>query len=277
MLSFRAVVQAVISPVSILVILNSRRIHPAYKMTWRKKLILGWRLIWNKRRIPTATDAKVHLAMALKLLEMPPTQPGVVVECGTFKGGTAANLSVICSLVGRELFVFDSFEGLPQGAPSDRESQHYNKGDWAGTFDEVVNNIKKFGEISRCTLVRGWFDKTLPSFDREIALAYVDVDLEASLDTCIKNIWPRLSESGFIFIDECISTDYCSLFYSERWWMKNYNRTPPGLVGAGTGLPLGDFYVGPGDEMSDHPRHHASSGAYTSKRMSGCWTYYPDN
>ena len=243
MLSRRAIVQAIISPVSILAILTSKRIHPAYKMSTWKKLMLGWRLIWNKRRILTATDAKVHTAMALKLLEMPPTLPGVVVECGTFKGGTAANLSLICKIVGRELFVFDSFEGLPEGSPSDREAQHYNKGDWAGTYDEVVKNIKKYGDPSRCTLVRGWFDKTLPVFDREIVLAYVDVDLEASLHACIKNIWPRLSESGFIFIDECISTDYCALFYSERWWKTYFDRTPPGLIGAGTGLPLGDFYV----------------------------------
>ena len=92
MLSRRAIVQAIISPVSILAILTSKRIHPAYKMSTWKKLMLGWRLIWNKRRILTATDAKVHTAMALKLLEMPPTLPGVVVECGTFKGGTGEQI-----------------------------------------------------------------------------------------------------------------------------------------------------------------------------------------
>jgi hypothetical protein len=173
--------------------------------------------------------------------------------------------------------VFDSFEGLPEGLPLDREAPHYAKGDWAGTFEEVSNNIRKGGDLSRCTLVRGWFDKTLPLFDREIVLAYVDVDLEASLDTCVKNIWPRLSKRGFIFIDECLSPNYCSLFYSERWWRTNFKCTPPGLIGAGTGLAIGNFYVGPVDELSDHPRHHSSSGAYTSKQMSGIWTYYPED
>jgi O-methyltransferase len=277
MLSRRALHQAIVSPLAILALLSSKRIHPAYRMTAWRKLMLGWKFYWNKRTILTATDAKVHLAMALKLLEMPPGLPGVVVECGTFKGGTAANLSLACKIVGRELFVFDSFEGLPEGSPLDREARYYSKGDWAGTFDEVSNNIRKGGDLSRCTLVRGWFDKTLPLFDREIVLAYVDVDLEASLDTCIKNVWPRLSKSGFVFIDECLSPNYCSLFYSERWWQKNFNCTPPGLIGAGTGLAIGDFYVGPADELSDHPMQRASSGAYTSKRMSGNWTYYPED
>jgi O-methyltransferase len=277
MLSTRALSKAIISPLSILNMLSSRRIHPAYRMTTWKKLVLGWRFYWNRRAIPSATDANVQLAMALKLLEMPPELPGVVVECGTFKGSTAANLSLACKAVGRELFVFDSFEGLPEGSPLDREAQHYTRGDWCGTFEEVSSNIRRGGDFSRCTLVRGWFDRTLPAFDRQIALAYVDVDLEASLDTCIKNIWPRLSEKGFIFIDECLSTDYCSLFYSERWWRTNFNREPPGLIGAGTGLAIGDFYVGPANELGDHPRQHSSSGAYTSKQFSGHWTYYPED
>jgi len=277
MVSRYGLLKAILSPFSILALLSSERIHPAYRMTVWKKLILGWRFYWNKRRIPAATDARVHMAMALKLLEMPPELPGVVVECGTFKGGTAANLSLVCKIVGRELFVFDSFEGLPEGSLGDREAKHYAKGDWAGTFEEVSNNIRKHGHFACCTLVRGWFDKTLPSFSREIVLAYVDVDLEASLCTCVKNIWPRLSKRGFIFIDECLSTNYCSLFYSERWWRQNFNRTPPGLIGAGTGLAVGDFYVGPCDELRDHPMQRGSSGAYTSNEMSGYWSYYPED
>ena len=38
---------------------------------------------------------------------------GVVVECGCFLGGSTANLSLVCEVVGRELIVYDSFEGLP--------------------------------------------------------------------------------------------------------------------------------------------------------------------
>jgi hypothetical protein len=163
-------------------------------MTTWKKLSLGWKFYRNKLSIPSATSAGVQLMMALKLFEMPPDVPGVVVECGTFKGGTAAALSLACKITGRELFIFDSFEGLPAGLPNDREAKYYAKGDWAGTYDEVITNLKKGGDFNRCTFVRGWFDQTLPKFDREVVLAYVDVDLEASLDTCIRSLWPRLSD-----------------------------------------------------------------------------------
>jgi O-methyltransferase len=262
-------------PFSITAILGSRRIHPAYKMSWWKKLQLGLRFFLNAIRIQTGTSYKTHLAMALKLFEMPPEVKGDVIECGTWKGGSAANLSLACQIVGRKLRIFDSFEGLPAGDSLDREAKLYKPGDYAGSVDEVQTNIKKYGAPECCEYVRGWFRDTLPQLNSPVVLAFLDVDLEASLDTCVRHIYPNLTSQGFIFIDEVTGTDYCALFYSERWWNENFNRTPPGLIGAGVGLALGEFYIGPVSEISDHPMQHANAGAYMYKGMSGYWSYYP--
>jgi O-methyltransferase len=262
-------------PFSIMSILKSHRIHPAYNLTAWKKLRLGVRFFLNGIRIRTGTTYKTHLAMALKLFETPPEVTGDVIECGTWKGGSAANLSLTCRIVGRKLRIFDSFEGLPEGDALDREAKHYNKGDWAGTLDEVRRNIQKYGAPECCEFVRGWFKDTLPQLNSPVVLAFLDVDLEASLDTCVRYIYPNLTSSGHIFIDEVISTDYCAIFYSERWWRENFNRTPPGLIGAGVGLALGEFYIGPGTELNEHPLQHSNAGAYMRKDMSGYWSYYP--
>jgi hypothetical protein len=109
----------------------------------------------------------------------------------------------------------------------------------------------------------------LPKLDTAVVLAYLDVDLEASLDTCVRYIYPKLVPHGFIFIDGVTGTDYCALFYSERWWSEKFNRTPPGLIGAGIGLALGEFYVGPQSEIEDHPMQHSNAAAYMYKEMSG--------
>jgi hypothetical protein len=264
-------------PVSILFILNSRRMQPCYAMTGLRKLRLGLRMFLNTLRIPTGTSFKAHLAMALKLLETAPDVAGIVVECGTWKGGSAANLSLVCRIVGRKLRIFDSFEGLPEGAAGDREAKYYRKGDYAGTLAEVKANLRRYGAIECCEFVPGWFDQTLPALDEPVLLAFLDVDLEASLDTCVRHLWPRLVEPGWLFTDECVGTDYVALFYSERWWREHFGRTPPGLIGAGTGLPLGEFYVGPYSERHSHPLQHASTAGYTSKSMSGYWAYYPQD
>jgi len=262
-------------PFSIMAILRSRRSHPAYKISFWKKLRLGLRFFLNGIRIQTGTTYKTHLAMALKLFETPPEVEGDVIECGTWKGGSAANLSLACRIVGRKLKIFDSFEGLPAGEPLDREAKLYKRGDYAGSLDEVRANIEKYGAPQCCEYVRGWFKDTLPQLNSPVVLAFLDVDLEASLDTCVRYIYPNLTPQGFIFIDEVTGTDYCALFYSERWWNENFNRTPPGLIGAGVGLALGEFYIGPAAEIVDHPMQHSNAGAYMYKDMSGYWSYYP--
>jgi O-methyltransferase len=263
-------------PIAISFILQSRRIHPAYRMSLVRRYALGFRMFLNSVRIPTGTSFKAHLAMALKILETPPDVPGVVLECGAWKGGSSTNLSLVCRLVGRRLKIYDSFQGLPEGRPGDREAAHYRPGDYGGSLDEVRSNINRFGAPEVCEFVSGWFHETLPHLDTPILLAFLDVDLEDSLDVCVRLVWPHLVDRGYLFTDECVGTDYVALFYSEKWWKKHFNRTPPGLIGAGTGLPLGEFYIGPWSEREDHPLQHASTGAYTAKTMSGCWSYYPD-
>lgn len=265
------------APIAIFFILKSKRIHPAYRLNWGRKFALGGRMFFNKLRIPTGTSYKAHLAIALKILETPPEVPGVILECGTWKGGSAANLSLVCQIAGRQLLIYDSFAGLPLGEPGDREAPNYQPGDYAGTLAEVKHNISKYGALEVCEFVQGWFDQTLPALEQPVLLAFLDVDLEASLDCCVRFIWPNLIEGGYIFSDECVHTNYAALFWSERWWAENFGTTPPGLIGAGTGLPLGEYYIGPFAEIGDHPLQHASTGAYTRKGMSGYWAYYKND
>jgi len=264
-------------PVSILFILNSKNIHESYRMSGFSKLKLGLRMFLNTKRIPTATSYKSHLAMALKILETRPDVPGDVIECGTWKGGSAANLSLVCKIAGRKLIVYDSFEGLPEGELGDREAKEYRKGDYLGTLDEVKSNIERYGAIECCEFIKGWFKDSLLKLDSPVLLAFLDVDLEASLHSCVRHIWPHLVEQGYIFTNECMGTNYVALFYSERWWRRYFDRGPPGLIGAGTGLPLGEYYIGPWSERNNHPLWSFTTGAYTQKTMSGHWTYYPED
>lgn len=268
----------VMIPASLLSLWHSKKIHPAYKMSAFKKLKLSFQMLRNNFRIPTESIYTLHLAMALKILEMPPEVAGDIMECGSYKGGSAANLSLVCRIVGRKLRIYDSFEGLPEvrsddrGAPVDTS---FHKGGYKGALDEVKRNITQWGAIECCEFVQGWFKDTLPNLRSPILLAFLDVDLEDSLDTCVRFIWPNLVEDGYLFTHEAFLTDYVALFYSEKWWQKHFNRTPPGLIGAGAGIPLGTYYIGPFGEIATHQLQHTNAGGYTQKSMSGYWRYYP--
>jgi hypothetical protein len=259
-------------------ILFQKRIHPTYKMTFFKKFRLGYRMYRNTRKVQTETNYKAHLVMAVKILGTPPDILGDVVECGTFKGGSAINLSIACKITGRKLRIYDSFEGLPEPHPDDREATPMSKGLYRCSMEDVKSNIRRYGEIDCCEFIKGWYDDTLPGIKGPILLAFLDVDFEASLDICVRSIWPQLIDTGYIFIDEYLSVSYCSLFFSEKYWKKYFNRTPPGLIGSGCGLPLGDYFIGPWDHMGFGPYGLESSYtiAYTRKDMNGHWTFYPD-
>src|SRR4029078_11631501 len=43
-----------------------------------------------------------------------------------------------------------------------------------------------------------------------------------------------------------------SCFWSEKYWMTHFQRTPPGLIGSGVGLALGEYYIGPWSEIGQH-------------------------
>lgn len=229
----------------------------------------------NTRKVFTGTSYKAHLAMAAKLFEIPPDVEGDVVECGCYFGGSTANLSLACAMAGRKLYVYDSFEGLPAAAEGDKYALEQAEGFLAAEYERVRRTVERLGAIEVCEFRKGWFEDTLPRHGAPVVLCFLDVDYQASLRDCVLNLWPLLTERGHMFIDEYTLVDYCALFFSERFWRMHFDRKPPGLIGAGSGVGVGEFYLGPAHERFSlqWPR----SVAYTRKDLTGSWDFYPED
>ena len=220
-----------------------RGLMTAKRGTVPQKLNLLWCLRRNLRAVTSASGLLEQLFMITKLLNL--EVPGVVVECGTYKGGSAVNLSLACELLDRRLLIYDSFFGLPKPAEGDRThstidgmTDDYEEGWWCGSLDEVKSNISRYGRIRRCSFVPGYFQDTLPKLNEPVALAFCDVDLADSLRTCLKYLWPRLVEGGVLFTHEAMQREIFSIFHDGEWWRRNLGCAPPGLVGGGSGLGL---------------------------------------
>jgi O-methyltransferase len=153
----------------------------------------------NNRRIPTASHFTEHLIMATQILRVPRSVEGCVVECGSYKGGSAANLSLICDLCDRKLEICDSFAGLPEPSISDKshvlvnfqEIHTYEKGAFRGPLDEVKANISKHGKISACNFNVGYFDQTLPHFSQNLAGSKATWDIGLKIRRRMSLRWPR--------------------------------------------------------------------------------------
>lgn len=224
----------------------SRKTGREYKITFIHKLVLLSKMVRNQIRIPSASGFIEHLIMATDILNTPASQDGVVIECGCYKGGSTANLSLVASLCNRKLHIFDSFEGLPEPTEIDKhhyiphkhEIHAYEKGHWTGMLDEVKHNITQYGDIKLCIFHKGYFQDTLPSFNMKSILIFSDSDLVLSTKICIKYLWPLLNDNCKFYIHEAQHINVAELFFNNEWWKNELHSNPPGLIGVGTGMGL---------------------------------------
>jgi len=210
------------------------------------KLALMTRAIANTKRIPTVSWYVEHLVMMTRILQVPKSIEGCVVECGCYKGGSTANLSLVCALSGRQLEVFDSFRGLPQPVGGDTahtvidssEIHLYSKGAFHASLEEVRGNVARYGRIEVCHFNVGFFEDTLREFNRPCVFVFEDVDLRSSLETCLIHLWPLLQPGCYFFSHEAHHMEIASVFFDHEFWHAKLNSQAPGLVGAGGGLGL---------------------------------------
>jgi O-methyltransferase len=217
-----------------------------YGVGTREKLELAYRARRAQHSIPTASSFLEHLAMAEAILRVPASVDGVVVECGCYKGGSTASLSLASRLAGRRLLVFDSFAGLPEPGGDDavhhvlrdQTAHTYERGAFSGGLSEVRRNVERFGAPELCEFVPGYFEDTLPGFDQPCVFAFVDGDLTESVKTCVENLWPRLAPNCSLWTHEAHHAEIAELFFDADWWGDALGSEPPGLAGAGSGLGL---------------------------------------
>jgi O-methyltransferase len=143
--------------------------------------------------------------------------PGAIVECGVFKGGGAALLAR--SAPGREIFLFDSFEGLPPPGANDGQQARdaYQKGWCAGTEDEVREVFERLHVLGpRVHFVKGWFQDTFPRTTvGPIALLHVDADWYDSVRLCLERFWDDVAPGGFVVFDDYARWQGCTRAVDE--------------------------------------------------------------
>lgn len=185
-------------------------------------------------------NASQILQYALDLFALPTHLKGCIVEAGCFKGGSTAKVSIIAKMLGRQLVVFDSFEGLPENAEDHDTSilghsieGWFRKGEFCGALEEVKNNVTRFGEIEACRFVKGWFDQTMPSFNEPIVAAYLDVDLASSTKTCLKYLYPLIVPGGILYSQDGDFPLVIDVFRDDRFWETEVGVPKPAVEGLG--------------------------------------------
>lgn len=199
-------------------------------------------LLWQSIKASQLVACPHREAEVLKfvdcVLQLPADLEGCVVEAGCYKGGSTAKISLACRRVGRELVVFDSFEGLPDSEETEVDTLYgatrdFSAGAYAGAVGEVQSNVVRLGAPEVCSYVKGWFDQTMLDFDRPIAAAFLDVDLSTSTRTCFQYLWPLLSPGGFVYTHDGHLPPVLKVLTDREWWNDVVGQEPPPFVGMG--------------------------------------------
>lgn len=141
--------------------------------------------------------------------------PGNFVECGTYRGGTAAMLATLVrrySLRPRNVYAFDTFEGMPEPTEFDRhQGIPANETDWGeGTLkapiDEYLAVVCQALNVEDLVVaIPGLFAETLPENQAKIgaiALLHADGDWYESTMDIFNNLYDSVVAEGFIQIDD---------------------------------------------------------------------------
>jgi hypothetical protein len=149
--------------------------------------------------------------------------PGAVVECGVWKGGSmmAAALTLLRLGAGdRDLYLFDTFQGMPPPTDDDvfsaydgysprrhwrrrRRSETQNAWHYVPVGEVRAALLSTGYPAERVHLVEGRVEETLPGAAPDaIAVLRLDTDWYESTKHELEQLYPRLSPGGVLVLDD---------------------------------------------------------------------------
>lgn len=170
------------------------------------KVIHPFTLLSESRLFSLYSAAK-HICLA--------DMPGNFVECGTYKGGSAALVAwVIKKYSQRQRFLYacDTFEGMPDPTDVDKHQgiaaneTGFGAGTLKAPLDENLMVVSKALQVQEIVIpVKGLFADTLPEYKGEmgsIALLHADGDWYESTMDVFNILYDSVIEDGFIQVDD---------------------------------------------------------------------------
>ena len=147
--------------------------------------------------------------------------PGAIVECGVWRGGSMMAVARVLLELGetdRDLYLFDTFEGMP--APTSRdiewggdpalellagERRDDDSTLWAqAPLERVRSALHATGyPTSKIHFVPGRVEETIPdAAPASIAILRLDTDWYESTKHELNHLYPRLASGGVLIIDD---------------------------------------------------------------------------
>ena len=156
-------------------------------------------MVWNNDQVSRAETEKI-----LEIAQGQLSVPGDFVELGCYKGDTSLLLADILKETDKKLYIYDSFEGLPEKTGEDESAagENFRGGELYVTKREVKERFLR-ANLPVPVIKKAWFnelgDEDLPN---KIAFAFLDGDFYESIRDSLKLIENKMMNGGIIIVHD---------------------------------------------------------------------------
>ena len=143
------------------------------------------------------SDHEAHQLM--RLVRSVEKVTGDMAEVGTYRGASAKLIAEARGGQPKTLYLFDTFEGLPELQDIDRA--FFTKGQYPADLEDVAQYLSTYRDMA---LYQGLFPDTAgPIKNKVFSFIHLDVDLYESTRDALSFFYPRMARGGII-----VSHDY---------------------------------------------------------------------
>jgi hypothetical protein len=151
-----------------------------------------------------------------ELYKMTMDIPGVIMECGIFKGTSLSRFAMFRELLGntssKKIIGFDVFGKFPE-TNYEEDKKVINRlfldaaGDTGVSKEQMLEILKNKNCENNLELVAGDICETLPKYMKEnpqlkISLLNLDTDIYEPAVTILENCWDRIESGGVLIVDD---------------------------------------------------------------------------
>ena len=165
-----------------------------------------------------------------KIIELARNQlscQGDFVELGCYKGDTSLLLAEVLKGTEKKLWIYDSFEGLPEKSEADESAlgMNFKGGELYVTKREVKERFLRAG-LSVPVIKKAWFSElTGKDLPEEVALAFLDGDFYESIRDSLKLVESKMAEGGIIVVHDYQNPALPGVAKAVEEWAREQKKT----------------------------------------------------
>ena len=177
-------------------------------------------MVWHNDQVSEDETKKI-----IDILKTTLELDGDIVELGCYKGDTSLMLAEVIQGTGKKLWIYDSFEGLPQKSMQDESAigVDFKAGELFVTKREVKQRFLRAG-LPVPVIKKAWFDElTLDDLPSNICFAFLDGDFYQSIKDSLKLVESKMIKGAALLVHDYKNEALPGVAKAVDEWLKGKN------------------------------------------------------